>query len=42
MTEVAVGLLSVPCEPFVPETLQVTPAFFESFVTAAVIERVCP
>ena len=40
MTDVAVGLLSVPCEPLVPETLHVTPAFLESFVTVAVIEKV--
>jgi hypothetical protein len=32
--------LSVPCEPLVPETLHVTPAFFESFVTDAVSETV--
>ena len=34
-------LVSVPCEPLVPDRLHVTPALFESFETAAVIEIVC-
>ena len=41
MTEVVVWPLSVPCEPLVPETFQVTPAFFGSPVTEAVITTVC-
>ncbi len=38
--EVVVGLVSVPCEPLVPEMPHVTPAFFGSFATVAAIGTV--